>query len=121
MGIAMKTLRSVARRFVPLAATVAIIAGLACAVGDRTPAAAMPAPAYHDAAVFSVQPSPIQKAQWKLQMPHDLQSSSTTETETARFIGVGALALGLAGAFALVLMMFDHMMRVRPTGSSRKL
>ncbi|GGE40507.1 hypothetical protein GCM10007276_17310 [Agaricicola taiwanensis] len=115
----MITFSRIARRFIPLAAVVTVTAGLACAVADRTPAEAMPAPAYQDLTSFSVEPSKVQKAQWKLQMPHNLQNSTRdTETVTARFIGVGALALALAGAFALVLMMFDHMMR-RPNGPRR--
>lgn len=111
--------RRIARRLLPLVAAFAITAGLACVVGQQTPAAAMPAPAYKDVTSFSVEPAAVQKAQWKLQIPGSA-TSAEAESVTARFLGVGAMALVLAAAFALVLMMFDRMMRGKPAAPGRK-
>lgn len=110
--------RRISRRLLPLVAAIAVTVGLACAVGQQTPAEAMPAPAYRDATSFSVEPTAVQKAQWKLQI--STSPSNDTGSATARFLGVGAMALVLAAAFALVLMMFDRMMRGQPVARGRK-
>jgi nitrate reductase NapE component len=112
MPIHSSHLRRIGRRFLPLAAAVALIVGLSVAALDRAPAVAMPAAR---PASVELAPTAVQKAQWAaLHAPAETE----TETATAQLLGVGILALGLAGAFGVILMMFDQMMRTRSGGKT---
>ncbi len=113
MFVRTRRLRRIGRRFLPVMAVIAVTVGLSCAVLDRTPASAMPAPSQSASTHFDLAPTALQKARWNARHTV-LTAEDGTETATARMIGVGALALGLAGAFGIVLMMFDQMMRNRP-------
>jgi hypothetical protein len=100
-------LRHFGRRFLPLLAAVALTAALSVAALDRTPAAAMPGA---QPPTVEIAPTAIEKAQWTAQ---HAEQDDATESATTQLLGVGILALGLAGAFGAVLMMFDQMMRTR--------
>jgi hypothetical protein len=103
----------------------AILAGILAmgitAFTAATPVSATMAASHPHAAVSAATPhgpTRIHSTQWSpyAAVPHE----ADVEDQTNRLFGVGALALGLAAAFSIVLLMFDRMMRTRSRNTNAR-